>query len=81
MNRRPAVGAMLYGCAAIAAHLGVTKRQALRLVELGRIPVFREGRVICSTRPSLDTWLAEREVAAAATSRPAHLAAGAHATA
>lgn len=70
MTQRPVAGAMLYGCRAIAAHLGVTKRQALRLVELGRLPVFREGRVICSTRPSLDAWLAERE--AAALNRPAH---------
>ena len=60
MIRRPAGGALCYGVRSIAEHLGVKPRQALRLVELNRLPVFREGRVICAAKPSLDAWVARR---------------------
>lgn len=57
MDRRPAAGGLCYGVKAIAEHLGVKPRQALRLVELKRIPHWREGRVICSTRAELSEWV------------------------
>ena len=60
MTRRPPGGALCYGVRSIAEHLGVKPRQALRLVELNRIPHFREGRVICAVKPSLDEWVARR---------------------
>ena len=60
MLRRHSGGALCYGVRSIADHLGVKPRQALRLVELKRIPVFREGRVICAAKPSLDAWVERR---------------------
>ena len=70
MTQRLSGGEMLYGVRAIAAHLGVKPRQALRLVELKRIPHWREGRVICSSVASLSAWLTEREAEAARCAPP-----------
>ena len=72
MNRRPVAGnRCCYGIRAIAEHLGVKPRQALRLVELKRIPHWREGRVVCSSTSSLAAWLAEREASTRSPAPPA----------
>lgn len=44
---------LLYGLKAIAAHLGLTPRQAERLVHRRHLPTFRLGARICSTKAGL----------------------------
>lgn len=51
---------LLYGVAAIAEHLGVTKRQALYLKEKGVIPTFYIDSTVCSRRSDLNDWLNQR---------------------
>ncbi len=64
MHQRFAAGELLYGCRAVADYLGIKPRQALYLIEAGRLPVFREGRTICTRRSTLDAWLAHRDATA-----------------
>lgn len=54
---------LLYGVPAIAAHLGVSARQARHLGETGAIPTFKlpGNKIICARRSTLNAWLAERE--------------------
>ncbi|MBV9521116.1 MAG: helix-turn-helix domain-containing protein [Hyphomicrobiales bacterium] len=56
-------GDLLYGVRAIAAHLGLRDRQALHLVESGKLPHFRLGKKICARRSSLAAWIVEHEAA------------------
>ena len=49
---------MLYGIAAIAAHVGMTKRQALYRFEKGQLPAAKMGRAIVASRATLDAWSA-----------------------
>jgi excisionase family DNA binding protein len=51
-------GDLLYGATAIAAHLGIRKRQALYLIESNRLPHFRIGKIVCARRSLLSQWLA-----------------------
>ncbi len=44
---------LLFGLKSIAAHLGLTPRQAERLVHRRRVPTFRLGARICSTKRAL----------------------------
>lgn len=44
---------LLYGVKGIAAHLGLTPRQAAHLIEKGHLPTFRLGAIICSTKRGL----------------------------
>lgn len=57
---------LLYGVAAFASFLGVTRRQAQYLVESDRVPHFNiEGsKTICGRRSTLKAWLAEQEAKA-----------------
>lgn len=48
---------LLYGIAAIADHLGVTRRQALYLKEKGTIPTFYIDSTVCARRSDLNAWL------------------------
>lgn len=52
---------MFYGVKSIAAFLGIRPRQALHMIEAGRLPHFRVGRALCASRSSLLAWLAEME--------------------
>lgn len=45
--------ALLYGVKGIAAHLGLTPRQAAHLIDKGHLPTFRLGSMICSTKRGL----------------------------
>jgi hypothetical protein len=44
---------LLFGLKSIAAHLGLTPRQAERLVHRQHLPTFRLGARICSTKRAL----------------------------
>lgn len=55
---------LLTGIAAIADHLGWTKRQALHQHETGLIPTFKQGRIVCARRSTLAKHFAEQEKAA-----------------
>jgi excisionase family DNA binding protein len=56
---------LLMGADAIARFLGITRRQAYRLVYDGIMPSFKLGGSVAARRSSLTKWLAEREGAAA----------------
>ena len=45
---------LLYSAKAIAGHLGVPTPTVYHLTETGRIPHFKIGKTLCSTRSSLD---------------------------
>lgn len=55
------VGELLYGVRSIAEYLGVTRRQALYLVEKQAFAFWREGRVICARRGTIQAWMDGRE--------------------
>ncbi|WP_322965669.1 hypothetical protein [Sphingomonas fuzhouensis] len=57
---------LLYGMDAVAAHLAITKRQALHLHEKGEIPTFKMGRTVCARRSTLAKHFAAQEAAARA---------------
>ena len=56
---------LLYGVAAIASFLGLTRHQAQHRIDAGDIPTFRMGGkdrgTICARRTSLRDWLARLE--------------------
>lgn len=56
---------LLYGVAAIATFLGLTRPQAQHRIDAGDIPTFRMGGrsrgTICARRSSLRSWLAGLE--------------------
>lgn len=54
---------LLLGANAIAAFLGVTRRQAYRLMEDQIIPSFHCGGSVAARRSSLRTWMAAAEQA------------------
>ncbi|TGV61543.1 DNA-binding protein [bacterium M00.F.Ca.ET.141.01.1.1] len=56
---------LLMGADAIARSLGITRRQAYRLIYDGLLPSFKLGGTVSARRSSLTAWLAEREAAAA----------------
>ena len=62
----PAGADLLYGAHAIAAFLGVKTRAAYHLIETGRIPHFKIGKVVCSRRTSLAAKLDELEAESSA---------------
>jgi len=61
------VGDLLYGARPIAEHLGITERQARYLIDQGTLPAWKEGKMICARRSSLNAWMDQREAAAALT--------------
>lgn len=56
---------LLMGADAIARFLGITRRQAYRLIYDGLLPSFKLGGTVSARRSSLTAWLAEKEAAAA----------------
>lgn len=59
----------LYGLKAVAAHVGMTFRQAKHRAATGELPTFKMGKTVCASRASLDAWL----VGLAAQSKSANL--------
>lgn len=51
---------LLHGYAAIAAHLGLTARQAEQMAANG-LPTFKVGRTVCARRSTLAQHFAEQE--------------------
>ena len=54
---------LLFGADAIAAFLGITRRQTYRLVYDGIVPSFKAGGTVAARRSSLTKWMAEAEQA------------------
>ncbi|MFG1465247.1 DNA-binding protein [Xanthobacter sp. DSM 24535] len=52
---------VLVGVSAIAAHLGMSARQAKHRVHLNMLPVFRMGRTVCARKTTLNEWMAKQE--------------------
>lgn len=61
---------LLFGAEAMAAALGLTRRQVYHAVESGHIPAFRIGATICARRSTLMRWFDKKEAAAFATPEP-----------
>ena len=57
-------GDLLIGANAIAAALGITRRQAYKLIYAGDLPTFKLGGSVAARRSSLNSWLANLEAAA-----------------
>jgi hypothetical protein len=55
---------LLYGLAAIGAHLEMTARQVEHLVTKGELPTFKLGRTVCARRSTLAKHFAAQEAAA-----------------
>ena len=62
---------LLTGVEAIAAHLGMTRRQVYHLHETGELPTFKLGAKVCARRSTLAKHFAAQEAAAAAAPRDA----------
>ncbi|MGN6487247.1 MAG: helix-turn-helix transcriptional regulator [Devosia sp.] len=57
---------LLLGAHAIAAYLGITRRQTYRLVYDGIAPTFKVGGTVAARKSSLQKWMAEAEQGRAA---------------
>ena len=53
---------LLRGADAVAAFLGLSRRQVYHYVEQGVLPAFRLGTVICARKSSLHRWMDEQVV-------------------
>lgn len=62
-NENTPSGDLLMGASAIAAHLGITRRQTYRLVYDDLIPAFKLGGTVAARKSSLNTWLERQEAA------------------
>lgn len=60
---------LLYGVAAIAAHLEMTQPQVYHLHNKGEIPTFKIGGKVCARRSTLAKHFAAQEAAAAGAAR------------
>jgi len=58
---------ILMGAKAIAAYLGVTQRQAYRLIYECGLPNFKLGGTVAARRSSLTAWVVGQEIAGRAT--------------
>lgn len=58
-------GDLLLGANAIAAALGIKRRQAYRLIYDGDLPTFKLGGSVAARRSTLAQWLSQKESAAA----------------
>lgn len=56
---------LLLGADAIAAFLGITRRQVYRLVYEKVIPSFKAGGTVAARKSSLTTWMVQAEQVAA----------------
>jgi hypothetical protein len=56
---------LLYGVAAIAAHLQLSRKQVYHLHDKGDLPTFKVGATVCALRSSLAKHFRAQEAAAA----------------
>ncbi|RWC04220.1 MAG: DNA-binding protein [Mesorhizobium sp.] len=63
-------GDLLMGAAAIAQALGITRRQAYKLIYAGDLPTFKLGGTVSARRSSILATIAAKEASANA-ARPA----------
>ncbi|MCZ8546281.1 DNA-binding protein [Mesorhizobium qingshengii] len=59
-----APGDLLMGAAAIAGALGITRRQAYKLIYAGDLPTFKLGGTVSARRSSILATIAAKEAAA-----------------
>ena len=52
---------LIVGAAGVAEFLGVRRRQIYHAVELGYLPLFRMGALICARRTTLAAWIEAQE--------------------
>jgi len=57
-------GDLLLGADAIAAYLGISRRQVYRLVYDAVVPSFKAGGTVAARKSSLTKWMADAEAAA-----------------
>ena len=63
-------GDVLHDLPAIAAFLGITRRQAKHWHESGVIPTFKVGKSVCALRSALSQRLRELSTTAQASQKP-----------
>lgn len=51
---------LCHGYEEIGSHLGLSARQVKYLSEVGQLPTFKLGRIVCALRSKLDAWLIDR---------------------
>jgi hypothetical protein len=56
-DTRPARPALLYGVAAIAAHIGVAEEATRHLIRKGVLPTFKIGRTVAARPARIDAAL------------------------
>ncbi|HEX7853839.1 MAG TPA: hypothetical protein VF503_09105 [Sphingobium sp.] len=59
----PAAGDLLFGAAAVAQHLNLTKNQVTNFHRSGELPTFKVGRAICARISTLQAHFALQEAA------------------
>lgn len=52
---------LMYGVAAIAGHLGMTRKQVYHLHSTGHLPTFKIGGKVCARRSRLEAHFAQVE--------------------
>jgi hypothetical protein len=57
---------ILMGAAAIAAHLGITRRQAYKLAYSDGMPVMKLGGTVAARPHDIEDWLAAKATSARA---------------
>jgi hypothetical protein len=55
---------LLYGVAAIAGHLQLSRKQVYHLHDKGDLPTFKVGATVCARRSTLAKHFAAQEAAA-----------------
>lgn len=57
---------LIFGADAIAAFLGMDRRQVYHAHQMEHLPIFRIGSTLCARKSTLSNWIAEREQASPA---------------
>lgn len=52
---------IMLGASAIAAFMGMRPRQLYHAAEMGHLPTFRIGGILCARRSTLNRWITELE--------------------
>jgi hypothetical protein len=55
-------GDTLYGVATIARFVGRPELEVQRLVDIGYLPAFKLGKLICASKAKLREWRANRDL-------------------
>lgn len=63
-------GEVLYGAAAIAKFMGVTRRQVFHMKDKAGLPTFSIGQTVCARPAAVRAWLGACEMAQGKAKKP-----------